>query len=895
MVLDLFVRFITSPGQQVFVYGNTPLLGNGRMNAALRMSFFDREHWHIQLTISDSQQHSNTYLQYGFIAKDGEGNSFLDGAAERILDLTTMPSASVLVNAWNSMGAIDHVFATAPFKRVFYQHKQPIQPMAYPKTRFRFSVAAPSILPNERLAVVGSAVGLGNWLTTASIAMHFDGSMWYADVEENDLTPGTEYKYCIVDSQAKSIRYEEGENRILGNPIGQSSFVWLQDGFVRSAQTVWKGAGVAIPVFSLRTKKSMGTGDFIDLIKCIDWAARVNLKMIQLLPVQDTTCTHTYADAYPYAAVSAFALHPLYASIEAIAGRKYSSLITHFLLQGKALNAKPSLDYPAVLKLKREALSVLYTEMAEPTFEKKAYKKFFNENRHWLEPYAAYHFLRDRYKTSDWSTWGKFASYSDAAIEVLVKKGSRSYPNIAVHYFIQFYLHLQFKKAHDYANSKGVILKGDVAIGVHRYSVDAWKNPSLFHLTMQAGAPPDDFAVKGQNWGFPTYNWINMQQDGYTWWKQRLQQFSLYVDALRLDHVLGFFRIWSIPDHAREGIMGRFVPSLPIDKQKCIALGVDVDENRFTQPYITDAVLEELAGEHASLTKPFLERIAPDRYVFTPIFSTQEKIEHFFSGLKNTLTNQGLKIILFDLHSNVLLWKDPDQRDAYHFRFNAIHTTSYRFLDTNQQLQLKAFYGDYFYNQQEFLWKNEALVKLSALKFFSNLLICGEDLGLLPSSVSGVLSSLGLLSLEVQRMPKQFGTLFADLRLAPYLSVVTPSTHDMSTLRLWWLENQEHTQKFYTDVLRQHGTAPQEADANIIDMIVQQHLSSPAMWSLFQLQDLLALNDQLKSTDPVAERINIPADPKHYWCYRMHVHMEDLIKNDTFNDGLAYSIKSNGR
>lgn len=895
MKLDIFLRFSTVPGQTLFMAGNLAAVGNGDHTKALQMHYFNQEYWHVQLLIDRKEHGLREGFRYGFLLKDTDGSMLADWDVQRYLDLSLLPVETVLIESWNEMGARETIFETAPFRKVFLKREGATASMPRLKKKFRFSVKAFSLLPDEFLAVTGNTVDLGSWLSSGSVPMLFDGESWFTDIDGDKLPQGTMYKYVVVDSNGAFIRYEEGENRKLDLPHNPDTCILVQDGYIRLNNQNWRAAGLAVPVFSLRTKKSLGTGDFNDLLKLVDWAKIVSLKMIQLLPVNDTTCTNTYIDAYPYAAVSAFALHPLYASLEAIAGKKYRSLIADFLIKGKKLNSGSSLDYPAVMKLKQKALTFLYEQMGQETVELNSFGLFFKENQAWLKPYAVYNFLRDKYKTADWSQWGKHSQFNQSVIDEMTKKSFRSYHKVAVHYFVQYHLHMQLKKAHAYANKNGIILKGDLAIGVHRFGADTWTNPTLFHLNMQAGAPPDDFAVKGQNWGFPTYHWKNMKQDGYAWWRQRFKHMSSYVDALRVDHVLGFFRIWSIPDDAIEGIMGRFVPAIPITKQAFKEKGIDLQDERYCQPFITDEVLWQVAEQKAELLLPFLVSSKPGCYSFKSVFSSQRSIQQYFNGIKDTDTNRWLKQALFDLHSNVLLWKDNQQNDAYHFRFNAMETLSFHHLGRTSQHLFSELYYHYFYQLQEVLWKREALEKLSRFRRFSNVLICGEDLGFLPASVPDVLSRTGILSMEVQRMRKSSGMIFSDPASAPYLSVVTPSTHDMSTLRQWWLENSDQSQLFYNEMLWQQGDAPKEAGIHIISKIVQQHLCSPAMWAVFQLQDLFALDEKTRRIDHETERINLPSDPLHYWRYRMHIPVEDLLKNNTFNAEINHLISSSGR
>ncbi len=466
-----------------------------------------------------------------------------------------------------------------------------------------------------------------------------------------------------------------------------------------------------------------------------------------------------------------------------------------------------------------------------------------------------------------------------------------------MYYFVQYHLHLQLKDATDYAHSQGVIVKGDIAIGVARHGADTWQEPELFHMDMQAGAPPDDFAVKGQNWGFPTYNWEKMQEDGFDWWKRRFEQMSRYFDAFRIDHILGFFRIWSIPINSIQGILGRFVPALPVHISEFHQRNIYFDYNRYTKPFINDQVLNDLFGDQQWWMKDNLLNWNGDgTYSLKDEVSTQRRVETYFAIREDNPHNQWLRNTLYDLIANVILFEEKGSNgQEFHFRFGIEDTLTYKMLDEHTQRQLKDLYVNYFFERQDNFWYHEAIKKLPALKRATNMLICGEDLGMVPATVPRVMSELGLLSLEVQRMPKDNRHKFTHVHTAPYLSVVTPSTHDMSTIRGWWEEEREVTQAFYNEELGQHGEVPQHCEPWINKMIVDQHLQSPAMWSIFQMQDLMGSDGNLRRPNPADERINEPSIPRYYWRYRMHLSLEDLMKENDFNEALRASIVNSGR
>jgi 4-alpha-glucanotransferase len=277
-------------------------------------------------------------------------------------------------------------------------------------------------------------------------------------------------------------------------------------------------------------------------------------------------------------------------------------------------------------------------------------------------------------------------------------------------------------------------------------------------------------------------------------------------------------------------------------------------------------------------------------------FATQRQVENHFTKLEAGAQNQKLKEGLFDLISNVILFEvDKSGGHEFHFRLAMTDTLSFKNLDPHTQTKLKELYVDYFYRRQDDFWMQEALQKLPALKRVTNMLICGEDLGMVPACVPVLMAQLGLLSLEIQRMPKAIGVEFSRPADAPYLSVVTPGTHDMSTIRGWWEEDRKLTQKFFHQELKKPGDAPLHCETWLNETVVQQHLASPAMWSIFQLQDLLGMDGQLRRPDIETERINVPANPKNYWRYRMHLTLEELLQADAFNSHLNKLILQNKR
>jgi len=895
MTIHFYIRFFTRPGESLSVTGNTDELGNNDIDKAHPLTWLSHDLWTGTVTINNPQ---TDVIHYSYIYKGLDGVQVQEWDDHKTIDISKKPMQEIRVmDTWNPAGEFENAFYTDPFQEILLKEQETrTKTKAVKNVTHYFKVKAPLLEKHEVVCLLGSNKALADWNEEEPVLLHRENNWYTVKLHLPKESFPIQYKYGVYNIKSKSfVRFETGENRWLHGDALVNTLTILHDGFVRLPNATWRGAGVVLPVFSLRSKNSFGTGEFTDLKLLVDWAVKTGLKMIQILPVNDTTATHTWVDSYPYAAISAFALHPLYLNISKVAGKEFADIIKPLKKKQVQLNELPEVDYEAVMHVKQAAIKELYMVQKEKWLKDPDFARFFYQNEHWLVPYAVFCSLRDRYGTADFNQWKTNNIYNKEAILKLASPKGKQYDEVAIHYFTQYHLHSQLQEAAAYAHKNGVILKGDIAIGVYRYGSDAWVEPELYHLEMQAGAPPDDFAVRGQNWGFPTYNWDRMAADGFDWWHQRFIQMSNYFDAFRIDHILGFFRIWSIPLHAVEGIMGHFVPALPVYKEEFEQRGIWFNPVRYCQPYINDTVLWELFGPNKEKFYPYLDTAA-NQYTLKPEFATQRQVEAHFDALERSEENQHLRQGLYDLISNVILFEQPgSQGREFHFRISMENTTSFRHLEGYVQDKLRELYINYFYQRQEHFWMQEGLRKLPALKRSTNMLICGEDLGMVPQCVPVVMKQLGIVSLEIQRMPKDIHSEFFHPAQAPYLSVVTPSTHDMSTIRGWWEEDRTKTQRFFNTVLGQWGEVPATCEAWINKAIVIQHLQSPAMWATFQLQDLLGMNETLRRENPQEERINIPAIPKHYWRYRMHLTLEQLLKEKEFNEELHEFVKEAGR
>lgn len=897
--ISFHLKYKTSFGQVIYIYGNHPLLGDNQIEQAIPMVFLNDDYWVLHLDTKASLLQDK--ITYHYFIQNQDGTRIFDWGNDKCFNPNQIESSElVLMDAWNYAGYTENVFYTEPFQQVLLDQPaiQVNEANVGKNITHVFRVKAPLLPAYCTICIIGDAKEVGAWNVKKAVQLvkiknadYFEASF---NLSESNFP--FVYKFGVYDTQKKSfVQFEEGHNRVVYEPVGKNKTVILNDGFVHLPNSHWKGAGVAIPVFALRSQKSAGVGEFADIKLLVDWSKHVGLKLIQLLPINDTSATHTWMDSYPYAAISAFALHPMFIRLEDMLADAQQDILTPYKKEMLRLNALTDVDYDAVMELKWKVLRLIYAQNGKADLASEGFAQFYKHNAHWLVSYSAFSYLRDLHGTVDFNAWPTHAKYDALEIEKLTNSKSKTYSAIAFFYFVQYHLHVQLSNATKYAHDNGVVVKGDVPIGVYRFGADAWQHPDLFHMNMQAGAPPDAFATKGQNWGFPTYNWEKMAADGFAWWKLRFEQMSFYFDAFRIDHILGFFRIWSIPMHSVEGIMGHFVPAIPVSIHEFNSQGIGFDHYRFTQPYINETILFEKFGYDNELVKhDYLKSIGDGHYELLPAYQTQRAVEQHFANLPQDDLNTKIKYGLFDLISNVLLFESTTKQ-AYHFRFNIESTSSFKHLDARTQYVLKNLYVDYFFKRQDQAWEKEALQKLPMLKRSTNMLICGEDLGLVPTCVPQVMQSLGMLSLEVQRMPKATHKTFFHPNDAPYLSVVTPSSHDTSTIRGWWEEDRELTQQFYNNEIGQWGEAPIFCEPWINKAILLQHLYSPAMWAIFQLQDYMGVDAAIRRNNPHDERINVPANPKHYWRYRMHLSLEDLLKENNFNQEWFNAIKASGR
>ena len=861
-----------------------------------KMGTLDGLHWTCELSKAVK---TSAHIDYYYSVMRGDQVERTEWLVEphRLEFAASKGARYTVYDHWLDIPEDSYLYSSAFTDCVAARERRMSKSTDFAKT-VRLKVRAPQLRFNERLAIIGGGDTLGNWEALRAIEMdEHENNEWVVSLDADKLPQTFEFKFVGLDEENDvTPLWENGTNRTVSLPeleMGEVVVYELSQAYFPVYP--WKGAGTVIPIFSLRSEGSFGVGDFGDLKEMIDWCAKTKQRILQVLPINDTNITHTWQDSYPYNSISIYALHPQYTDLRQLPKIKDETLNKKFQQLQKELNALPQIDYERVNEAKMAYLRELYDQEGSKVMKTAAFKQFFEQNKEWLVPYAAYCHYRDLYGTATFSEWPDHHTFSAKEREAMSKSTTKIYKEVAFWYFVQFNLDQQMRSAHAYARKNKVILKGDIPIGISRDGVEAWVEPKYFNLNGQAGAPPDAFSANGQNWGFPTYNWDAMIEDGCSWWVRRFRKMSEYFDAYRIDHVLGFFRIWEIPIDAVHGLLGQFSPSLAMTREEIEAYGLHFQEEFFTKPFIADWTLEKIFGEKTQYVKDtFLNHAHDDIWEMKPEYDTQRKVEAAFKG-KMAQEDINLRDGLYALISDVLFVYDRKDKSKFHPRIGVQNDFIYQVLSDNEKFVFNNLYNDYFYRRNNQFWYTEAMKKLPKLTQATRMLVCAEDLGMVPDCVPWVMNELRILSLEIQSMPKDSTVRFGHLSRNPYRSVCTISTHDMSTLRQWWDEDEQQTQEYFNSMLYRGGAAPHPLPGWLAKDIVSRHLTSPSMLCLLSFQDWLSIDEALRLPDQNAERINIPANPRHYWRYRMHLTIEQLLAADSLNEEISTLIIQSGR
>lgn len=880
-------------------YGETLALNVKQDDATVTylMSTVDGEHWTYQLVLDKAVRQLDYY--YSLERGGREARHEWTTVAHRLELCARQAESYTVYDHWNDIPEDSYLYSSA-FTECIDHHTVHLLPKHDYHRTVRLVVRCPQLRSTERLVLIGGNACLGGWDPLKAVEMTEQSiNEWAVDIDADRLEENRlEFKFAAFDSEGDvAPLWETSDNRTISLPEienGEAVVYQLTQAFMPIYNR--RLAGTLVPVFSLRTKGSFGVGDFGDLRTMIDYVEQTGQRVLQVLPINDTTYSKTWTDSYPYSCISIFALHPQYIDLRQLPELEDETARKHFDALQRELNALLQIDYERVNKAKDEYLHLLFKQAGEEMMRTHDFKLFFAEAQRWLVPYAAYRYLAEKYGTSKFIDWPEHQQWDEKDRKRLSDPHSDVYKQLSYWYFLQYVLNRQLRAVHAYARSKHVVLKGDIPIGVARYGCDVWMEPQYFNLNDSAGAPPDDFSVNGQNWGFPTYNWPEMLKDDCRWWVCRFQNMAHFFDAYRIDHVLGFFRIWEIPITSVHGLLGQFSPALGMTREEIESYGLPFLEEQFCEPFISDWVLDRVFGDRAGEVKEkYLDHAHDDIWHMKPEYDTQRKVEKAFENLTDDKDAMHLRDGLYALISDVLFVRDNNDSKKFHPRISAQFGFTYEALYDNDKAAFNRLYNDYFYRRNNQFWYHEAMKKLPRLVQATRMLVCAEDLGMVPDCVQWVINELRILSLEIQSMPKDPSVRFGHLSRNPYRSVCTFSTHDMPTLRQWWDEDNERTQDYYRTMLYRDGLAPHPLPGWLARDIVSRQLTSPSMLCILSIQDWLAIDERMRLADADAERINIPADPHHYWRYRMHVNLEDLMANKAFMGNVRDLVTESGR
>ena len=891
MKLTFRIEYRTAWGEML----GATLCGND--NQPIMLSTGDGIRWEGSAEMTDAPAGIPISYRYG-VYRDGQCIRRESGTMPHIFCPGKKRNCHyILDDFWKDLPQESYLYSSA-FSGD-YQSANSIKTMAPADCSITFRALCPCLHhKHQQLGICGRGAALGNWDCKQTVLMEeIQANEWTVTLNAASLEFPLEYKFVACNADTKEVEeWEAHNNRLLCIDGMKKGEIYLTpESEVRFTSSARKVAGTAIPVFSLRSEGSFGVGDFGDLKKLIDWAVSTHQQAIQILPINDTTITNTWMDSYPYNSISIYAFHPLYIDLRQLGKLKDKEALAFYEEKRKELNALPQIDYEAVNNTKRAYLKSMYQQTGKKVLASAEFKKFFKENEHWLLPYAAFSYLRDQYGTPNFSQWPEHNEYHADEIAAMCIPESDCYEEIAFYYYIQYNLHIQLLDAGNYAREKGIIFKGDIPIGISRNSVEAWIEPYYFNMNGQAGAPPDAFSTNGQNWEFPTYNWDVMEKDDYQWWQKRFRKMAEYFTAYRIDHILGFFRIWEIPSHSVHGLLGQFVPALPMSVDEIQSYGLTFQKDFMTKPFINENILNRIFGEKADRVKEtFVQHCHDDIYEMRSEFDTQRKVEAYFAERKDE-ESRNICEGLYTLISNVLFVPDRKHPSMYHPRIAVQNDFIFEVLSPEEKEVFNRLYNHYYYQRHNQFWYQEAMKKLPILTQSTSMLVCSEDLGMVPDCVPWVMEQLQILSLEIQRMPKNPHHENGHIWEYPYRSVCTISTHDMATLRGWWEEDYEQTCRYYNQVLGHWGEVPTAAPGWVCEEIVRNHLECPSLLCILSFQDWLSMDEEIRYPNVDAERINVPANPRHYWRYRMHLTLEELMKSNKFNEKMKEMIDAAGR
>ena len=633
-------------------------------------------------------------------------------------------------------------------------------------------------------------------------------------------------------------------------------------------------AGLAVPLAALRSASSAGVGEYPDLAALAPVCEKAGIRLVQILPVNDSG-----RQTSPYSALSAFALHPLHLSLAALPEAKgfekeTAAFRARFEREGR-------FPYDELLLAKLELLDRVYDAKLEAIAADKALDAWIAANG-WVRTYAVYMRLKRRNEWRSWKEWTEHRDPGPGEIEALWND-----PSLAVEHrkqaWIQYRCEEQFAAAARALAERGIALKGDLPILLNEDSADAWSDRESFRDDLRAGAPPDSGAPLGQNWGFPIYDWDALARRGYSFWIDRLRSAGKFYAAYRIDHVLGFFRIWALPAADREGALGRFVPGGDIGIDELRTLGFDDNRVRWiSEPHVRTAALlgalagtPDPAGEASRAMRLALDRIGSEElFLFKPSIRGEKDIDALELGAP-------AKDFLSAAWRDRVLVGNGTGRYVKAWRWR--EASAWSTLSDDERGRLEGLFAA-ISRRDDAAWEEQGRRLLGVLRNATEMLPCAEDLGSVPPCVAPTLAGLGILGLRIPRWTRVWhleGQPFVALSDYPRLSVIAPSVHDTSTLREWY-ERESEGPRFLSFLEGREGKAEPWSPA--VQARMMEALSGAnSLLFVAQLQDWLGLAPGWTPADCRDERVNVPGTVNDSnWTWRMPRTLEELASDEAW-------------
>ncbi|GHV85604.1 hypothetical protein AGMMS50230_12120 [Spirochaetia bacterium] len=638
--------------------------------------------------------------------------------------------------------------------------------------------------------------------------------------------------------------------------------------------------GVVVSVGALRGSESTGVGEFLDLIDLASLCADMDIGLIQILPVNDTGY-----ESSPYSALTAFALHPLYIRLSAL--EEAGAFTKEIENLGRQFDGESRFPYYRVLKAKMELLRKIYganKKAIEDDAKSGALAKWIEENS-WVKPYAVFRRLKESNEEKSWKEWPLYRQVSAGDITFLWDDPSLREEHL-FWAWLQKALDRQFSRAAKAIRGMGILLEGDLPILMNEDSCDVWSNPDIFEADLSAGAPPDMYSPGGQNWGFPIYHWEAQAKDNYSWWKARLKAAEKFYNAYRIDHVLGFFRIWAASRADNSSALGRFIPYVPVTRQDLEKLGFDKNRIRWlSRPHIPTAEIwdgirnnwggstsaGEISAEAGLVFDRALDRIGGEElWLFKETIRGEKDIAAL--GLRPATETT----LIQAWHNRLFHEYETDTFfPVWYFR----NSRAYASLSKTEGAELEKLLEERRIESEQ-IWEKEGLKLLSVLTESSAMLPCAEDLGAVPDCVPQVLSRLHILGLRVIRWFRRWdkeGQPYVPFDEYPELSVCTPSVHDSSTLREWW--NTEADQETFAGFIGM-PSLPRVYNPGMAKIVLKNAAAAASRFRVFQIQDLLHLSQKWYAADPASERINVPGTANEFnWTWRLPTPIGEIRKD----------------